>query len=520
MIFSGNVQSDFLKLARVEDNKKASTINYSSQDYTSIKESLIKYIRAVYPIDFQNFTESDLGVMLIELFAYVGSVNTFQADYNAHENYLRLAKNRRSVKNLLQLIGVSMKGPISAAADAKITFNTALESDYVVAPNNRVVNVVSPEDGANLTFTLYKTVNGRVDPSDDSGGFTLSPSESDNSDGIVFTNLAIQEGAFVRETGTFGSSESVKTIPLSRSPVIEGSVEVMVNGDSTTSGPYTQVDNVFFASGATDKIYQVIPDDDFTGTIVFGDNKIGQSPRDGDSYSVVYRSGGGSRGNIKQSFINADFAEGTGILENTSVGTGGADAESVAHAKMYAPLTFRRQDRLVTLEDIKSFVNSYVGNFGSIGKATASVRRAYSSGNIIDVFLLEKANDFQLRRGTPQFKLDLLEQMNLKKMLTSEFIILDGLIRTLDLIVSINIDKELRGRVEVIKAQARDAIQNFFLVDNNDFGKTLILQDLNRKIFELDDVRFSTIDNLKNDVTVDFNEIIQLNNLTININLV
>ena len=458
--------------------------------------------------------------MLLELFAYVGSVNTFKADFNAHENYLRLAKSRKSVKNLLQLVGVSMKGPISAAADAKLSFNTGLGADYYVTPSNRVVNPISPEDGANLTYTLYKTINGRVVPTDNDGGFILSPSESDDSENKIFTNLVLQEGAYVNETGTFDSTELVKTIPLSQSPVIEGSVEVIINGDSDTSGSYVEVDNIFFASGSSEKVFQVVPDDDFTATIVFGDNKIGQAPRGGDSYTVLYRSGGGSRGNIKQSFINSSFAGGAGILENTSIGTGGADAETVDHAKRYGPLTFRRQDRLVTLEDIKVFGNSYIGKFGSVGKTTASVRRAYCSGNIIDVFILERSNDFQLRRATPQFKLDLLEQMNLKKMLTSELVILDGLIRTLDLIVSINIDKELRGKVEVIKAQARDSIQNFFLVDNNDFGKTLILQDLNRKIFEHDDIRFSTIDNLKYDISVDFNEIIQLNNLTINVNLV
>ena len=203
-----------------------------------------------------------------------------------------------------------------------------------------------------------------------------------------------------------------------------------------------------------------------------------------------------------------------------SVGTGGSDAESVDHAKRYAPLTFRRQDRLVTLEDIKTFGNSYVGSFGSVGKVTASVRRAFSSGNVIDVFILEKASDTQMRRATPQFKLDLLESMNAKKMLTSEFVLLDGLIRTIDLVVSLNIDKELKGKSESIKLDAKDAIQKFFSVDNSDFGKTLNLQDLNRSIFQLDDIRFSSIDNLKYDVPVNFNEIIQLNNLTINLNLV
>ena len=151
---------------------------------------------------------------------------------------------------------------------------------------------------------------------------------------------------------------------------------------------------------------------------------------------------------------------------------------------------------------------------------TASVRRAFSSGNVIDVFVLEKANDFQLRRATPQFKLDLLDQMNLKKMLTTEFVILDGLIRTIDLVISLRVDKELRGNSESIKLRARDAVQEFFFVDNNDFGKDLILQDLNRKIFEIDEIRFSSIDNVKSNITIDFNEIIQLNNLTINIDLV
>ena len=52
--------------------------------------------------------------------------------------------------------------------------------------------------------------------------------------------------------------------------------------------------------------------------------------------------------------------------------------------------------------------------------------------------------------------------------------------------------------------------------DNRDFGQTLVISDLNRTIFEVDEVRMSSIDNLNENVLIDFNEIIQLNNLTIN----
>ncbi len=56
-------------------------------------------------------------------------------------------------------------------------------------------------------------------------------------------------------------------------------------------------------------------------------------------------------------------------------------------------------------------------------------------------------------------------------------------------------------------------------VDNRSFGENFSVAEINRQIFEVEEVRYSTIDNVGQDVSVDFNEIIQLNNLTINIEL-
>ena len=54
-------------------------------------------------------------------------------------------------------------------------------------------------------------------------------------------------------------------------------------------------------------------------------------------------------------------------------------------------------------------------------------------------------------------------------------------------------------------------------IDNREFGQDLVISDLNRKIFETPEVRLSTIDNVPEDVRIDFNEIAQINNITINI---
>ena len=69
--FDGTTESDFYRLGTLPDSVKKSLINYSSQDFEEIKESLVNYVKAVYPEDYNSFAESDLGMMFLELVAYV-----------------------------------------------------------------------------------------------------------------------------------------------------------------------------------------------------------------------------------------------------------------------------------------------------------------------------------------------------------------------------------------------------------------------------------------------------------------
>jgi hypothetical protein len=525
MNFSGTIASDFMRLAHIPEAKRPTLINFAATDFLSIRESLIDYAKTVYPREYQYFVESDLGMMFIELVAYMGSVMSMKADMLANENFFSTATQRGSVKKLLELIGIRMRGPLSAAADAQLNFNkgSALTSTVTITPAQRTIQATSPEDGGQLTYTLYKVVNGLADTANTNGEIKLYPStEAEGANTDVFKNLVIQEGSLVTDSGEFAATEGVKTIKLTQGPVVEGSVEVFVNAPTAAAnGAFVEVDNVYFASGSSDRIFEMIYDENYVGTIVFGDGTVGISPDSTASYFVTYRVGGGTRGNIAKNALSTSVTtdQGTATLTNTSVGTGGANAETIEHAKRYAPLNFRRQDRLVTLEDYAVFANSFISTFGTIGKATAATRQAYSSANVIDIYVLEKASDFQLQRATTNFKTQLLTKMNKKKMATDDVVIVDGLIRTLDLIVTINIDKEEEDNQAAIISKVRDSILTFMKVDNREFGETLVLADLNRSIFEVPEVRYSTVDNVAENVLVDFNEIIQLNNITINVTL-
>lgn len=526
VVFSGTVQSDFLKnIPSVLDDKEK-LIDFAAADFDTHRANLLSYVRANFPNDYNNFTESDFGVLLLEMMAAVGHIQSHKADYLANENFLKTARERSSVKKLLELIGVRMKGPISAVANAQLTFTAPIvtgTSSLVVPAANRVTTVTSPEDGGQLTFTLYKVnSDGTVDLENNSNNLNFTFDSVDSGETVTITDAVLMEGALVVESGEFTSPDAVKTINLTQSPYVEKSAQIFVDGAATTNGVYTEEDNIYFASGASDKIFQVTTDEAFRASILFGDNTVGLSPAVGDTYTVSYRVGGGTRGNIANSFINAPITgdangttETTVTLENISQATGGADAESVSKAKRYAPLKFRTQDRLVTLPDYKAFANSFISNYGSTGKATAVTRRAYSSANIVDLYVLERASNTQLRKATPEYKKQLLEAIEPKKMLTTQVVAVDGLIRTVDVVVTVTLDKKFKFDEPRLLSRARELVLNYFNIDNTDFGEAFIPQDLIKTILGEPQIRYATVDNIDDRITVGFNEVIQLNNLTI-----
>ena len=531
--FTGAVTSDFMKKVIIPDDRKDTLIDYASSDFLSLRNSIIEYIKAVYPLDYQNFSETDLGVMLVEVVAYMGSVLSLKADMLANESFLATARNRSNVQKLLELVGVRMRGPLAAVANAQLTTPTALgaaENAITIPPASRTITVASPEDGGQLTYTMYKIAAGRIVASNSDSTVYLNKAEAnDPTTANTWTNVALLEGAFVVQKGTFTSYDSIKSLTLNQSPVIEGSIQVFIDapGVPNASGSFKQVESIFFASGSTDKIFQTNLNESFGGTIVFGDGVAGISPPVGSTYEVAYRIGGGTRGNVQKSYINAqatveidgDSANTlTATVENTSLATGGSNAESVDHAKKWAPLFFKSQDRLVTLEDYVARASRFISSYGSIGKVTAAVRKAYSSANTIDVYVLERASDIQLQQATTSFKMQLLSHLQEKKMLTDEIVIVDGVVRSLDLVMTVSVDKNLLPREEEIKAKTRDAVLQYFNNQKFDFEDPFIISDFTREVFSaVDKVRFAVVDNISSDIYIEFNEIIQLNNVVINI---
>ena len=117
-------------------------VNFSAFDYTSIKESMIEYMKLYFPEDFNDYIESSEFVAILELFAYAAELLAYRLDLNAHENFITTAQRKASVLRLAKLISYKASRNIPARGIAKIqsiqTTENVFDSNGVNLANTRI----------------------------------------------------------------------------------------------------------------------------------------------------------------------------------------------------------------------------------------------------------------------------------------------------------------------------------------------------------------------------------------------
>lgn len=221
-------------------------------------------------------------------------------------------------------------------------------------------------------------------------------------------------------------------VKLTRTPVIDNSVDVTVNGV-----PWDQASSV----GVQSEFAQVFQVKTFVSgdtAVLFGDGVFGAAVPAEAAIEITYRIGGGVAGNIELNTINTTI---TGLIESlsnpvsiqvtnqTSVGVGGQEAETLEQARVNIPYYTRTNDRAVTLSDYQTIAQQYSdAQFGSVAYARAVVRteNALLEGNIVSIYAWTTGPGGGLVNLTPQLKTALTSYIQSKSVGTDFVQILDG----------------------------------------------------------------------------------------------
>ena len=154
------------------DNRPAlPAINYRVGAHSDFKESMRARLSSTdYPA-LANLTardDADFGIALCDAAAVVLDVLSFYQERIANENYLRTARERRSILELAELIGYELAPGVAASTHLAFTLQEApglpsASVEPVTIPiGTRVQSVPGPDEEAQ-SFETVEAVEARVE---------------------------------------------------------------------------------------------------------------------------------------------------------------------------------------------------------------------------------------------------------------------------------------------------------------------------------------------------------------------
>lgn len=318
------------------------SVDLGTRDFEGFRADVLDSggLADLYAPDWTDRSELDLGVALVESFAYMADVLSYYLDRYANEALFSSIFQRRSMIEQCKLIGYELRPSVSATVD--LTFVTTGSG------------------------TVQEGTSIEVDTSDGSEPATFELNADFVSTGAgTYTGILAIHGTTVEEvlgssSGSAGQEYALSQRPLSLvsggAGLYSSSLRVFVTEGMVTT-EWGEVDN-FLESGSTDEDYRIEIDEFDEVTVIFGDGVNGKVPASGTlNVSAIYRVGGGPAGNQvgenKLTKIVGSFAFVSSVT-NPNAPSGGLSKETIEEAKENAPASLKALERGVNHADYRS----------------------------------------------------------------------------------------------------------------------------------------------------------------------
>lgn len=469
---------------------KQQVIDYLARDYHSIRRALIDLIPAKLP-EWTDRSEADFGIVLIELFAYMGDILSYYQDRVANESFLATAQERRSVINHLRLIGYEMAPAAPAAAKLSLIVGNAVNQVVEIRKGDQFATA-SSRDRKSVTFEYTEDKPLVID---------LSTATADSAKKPDLTKLTgfkevadiipVREGRLI-VSEVIGISDGTpnQRFQLAQPSLLRGSLEITVETTPATPAwrerktliysrgacaldPQERTGSTLAFSRSADQDYTTETDENDVTAVVFGDGQYGAIPPPGARIRANYRVGGGSIGNVGAGQITV-IAKAPQLqligakAVNRSPATGGAERESIENAIKFAPTVFSSMQRAVTGQDYVALARLFPG----VSKARAEA----TNWNTITLYIAPAGSG---EPPTDILKRDLLAYFEERRMITSSIEI--GSPDYVRIVITVEkVEAKPYFLAENVKAAAQNAIRGLYDFEKVDFGQKLYLS----KIYE------------------------------------
>lgn len=304
-------------------------INLTDLDFANIRNSLVSFLKKQDTVKDLNFEGSAVS-FLLDLLAYNTLYYAHYANMIANEAFLDTAQLEKSLISLVKPLGYVI--PTRNSSVASISLNNVLDVGPLL-PFTVNVNGTTPE-GTNYQF------------------WNIEPISVSNSKTDVFQ---VYQGNYVSLSyGGDGFDFPDQKILISDLSMDINTLRVSVAELDGTYGAWQRYDlyNGLLLTANT-KFYVV--ERTLNGFIINFGSSVGKKLKAGEYVVIEYLSTSGDLANNCTSFKSTSTPFGSTIV-TVSTSRGGRSTPNLEQVKKDAPLVFSAQQRLVTVDDYKSYL--------------------------------------------------------------------------------------------------------------------------------------------------------------------
>jgi uncharacterized phage protein gp47/JayE len=468
-------------------------IDYSTKDYEGFREDLIKQLKIKIQ-EYSDFSESDAGIVLIELLSYGLDILSYYTDKVANELYIDSAQERESLLKLCKFLNYTPKGATSSELYqvAQIAPRT---TDYVL---NKGFQFTTDAQSASDRI-IFEVKDDFTIPANCTG------LETDSTGAYKYKFPIIQ--GFTMSNDILGSSNGTayQKFTLNYKPVVSDSLQVFVN-EGTAFRLWDKVDN-FIDSDDSDLVYRTFENSEGATVIEFGSGASGKIP---DIFQngimATYRVGGGTQGNVAANTITKVVSNISDILKTFNPDVPykiGTDTESKDEIRVNAPASLRTiGERAVSLTDYKDIMLLR-------GDVLLCLPKGHDDRTTVELVTLLKS-EVNL---SDDYKAEIIDYFDDKKDIGYTVMVTQAVKKPLN--ITVNIESYPKYVMSTIQTNTTTVVKNFLADGNMDIEEEFIPDALSAEI-RYASIGIKRISILCTD-TVGTNEYATLGSVTVNV---
>lgn len=435
-------------------------LNPFQRSYNQIKSKLIENLKVNIP-ELTDFSEGNIFIILISLYAAIAEVLHYYIDNMARETFFSSARRYSSLMKHAKLVDYHIHAGIPSTVDVLIyrSNNQPIESDVSI-PLGTLFNDSKGNQWLSTKAIVWKK-----------GSYGIKiPLEQKQLISDVNLGLIPGDNSYI-ELNNLGSGLYY----------VEGSMNL------TISGITWQLVETFAYSGPNDLHFKVELNENRVPCIVFGDGINGKLPDINSNVVASYYVTYGLNGNIDVNSIttlpsNITQAISDAACSNPYKSSGGSNYETFDQMRFRIPLSIKTLGVAITKDDYEALVRTVPG----VDKSYVN----YICGKYLEIYITPDGGGVASQALIDKALLKVLS----KKVITTSIKILP--VNTVDVYLTATITGKKSYQASDISNQVKKALIDEYGYSNSEIGKPIRISDLYSIMDSLSMVDYLSIDKL------------------------